>query len=97
MDSGLPLVSGYEGFPAFIFDPTNPDGGYSITTNTARLPFQYELDVSVFYELEDWMFKVALFNVTDEENWDVNNSGYGNGSILARMPFHAELTIRKRF
>jgi hypothetical protein len=91
------MNSGYEGFPAFIFDPTNPDGGYSITTNTARLPFQYELDVSVFYELEDWMFKVALFNVTDEENWDVNNSGYGNGSILARMPFHAELTIRKRF
>ena len=91
------MNSGYEGFDMFVFDVTDPDGGYNITANTARLDFQYEFDVSVFYEQEDWMVKLALFNITDEENWDVNNSGYGNGSIVSRMPFHAEVTVRKRF
>jgi len=91
------MNSGYEGFDVFVFDVTDPNGGYSIQANTARIPFQYELDVSVFYEKEDWMFKLAFFNLTDEENWDANNSGYGNGSIVSRMPFHAEVTVRKRF
>ncbi|MDA0346069.1 MAG: TonB-dependent receptor plug domain-containing protein [Verrucomicrobia bacterium] len=91
------MTSGYEGFPIFIFDPTDPDGGYNITANTAHLPFQHEIDLSFFYEQEDWMVKLALFNITDEENWDANNSGYGNGSIVSRMPFRAEVTVRKRF
>lgn len=91
------MNSGYEGFDIFVFDVTDPDGGYSLTANTARLPFQYEIDLSVFYEYEDWMFKLAFFNITDEKNWDVNNSGYGNGSLASRMPFRAEATVRKRF
>lgn len=94
------MNSGYEGFPITVFE-TLPEGGlgdgYDITANTARLPFQHEIDLSLFYEQEDWMVKLALFNVTDEDNWDVNNSGYGNGSIVSRMPFHMELTVRKRF
>jgi outer membrane receptor protein involved in Fe transport len=90
------MNSGYEGYPIVV---PNLYGGddYEITANTARLPFQYEVDLSGFYEYEDWMLKLALFNVTDEKNWDVNNSGYGNGSIVSKMPFHMELTARKRF
>jgi hypothetical protein len=94
------MDSGYSGFPidvpdfrpgAALFD-TIP-----LVANTARLPFQYEVDTSIFYEFEDWMFKLTVFNITDEENWDVNNSGYGNGSIVSRMPSRAEITARKRF
>ena len=49
------------------------------------------------YEMEDWMFKLTVFNVTDQDNWDTNNSGYGNGSLVSRMPLHAEITARKRW
>lgn len=94
------MNSGYEGFPINVFEVL-PEGGlgdgYDLIANTARLPFQHEIDVSLFYEKDDWMYKLALFNITDEENWDVNNSGYGNGSIVSRMPFRMEATVRKRF
>lgn len=95
------MDSGYKGFPISVPDFTVDDpttfATFDIMANTARLPFQYEMDLSLFYELEDWMFKLTAFNVTDEENWDVNNSGYGNGSIVSRMPLHLELTARMRF
>ena len=103
------MNSGYEGFQTVFVDDDNnfrifnvlPDGGlgegYTLTANTARLPFQHEIDVSVFYEYEDWRFKLTAFNLTDEKNWDTNNSGYGNGSLVSRMPFHMEATVRKRF
>ena len=94
------MNSGYAGFPINVFEVL-PEGGlgdgYDLIANTARLPFQHEIDVSLFYEKEDWMFKLALFNITDEDNWDVNNSGYGNGSLVSRMPFRMEATVRKRF
>ena len=94
------MNSGYDGFPINVFEVL-PDGGlgdgYDLIANTARLPYQYEIDLSLFYEKDDWMYKLALFNVTDEDNWDVNNSGYGNGSLVSRMPFRMEATVRKRF
>ncbi|MDG2170302.1 MAG: TonB-dependent receptor [Opitutales bacterium] len=90
------MNSGYAGYPITI---PNLYGGddYELISNTARLPFQHEVDVSLFYERDNWMYKLALFNVTDEDNWDVNNSGYGNGSLVSRMPFRMEATVRKRF
>jgi hypothetical protein len=90
------MNSGYEGFPITV---PNFQGGddYELIANTARLTFQYEVDFSLIYEQDDWMYKLALFNITDEENWDVNNSGYGNGSLVSRMPMHAEFTVRRRF
>tara|TARA_B100001123_G_scaffold448105_1_gene607865 strand:+ start:2997 stop:5510 length:2514 start_codon:yes stop_codon:yes gene_type:complete len=94
------MNSGYEGFPITVFEVL-PDGflgdGYNLTANTARLPFQHEIDVSIFYEYEDWDFKLTVFNITDEENWDVNNSGYGNGSVVTRMPLRLEATVRRNF
>ncbi len=78
------MNSGYGGYDTFVFDATDPDGGYLITANTARLDIQYEIDAKVFYEYENWRFELSAFNITDEDNWDVNNSGYGNGSAIAR-------------
>ena len=95
------LNSGYEGFDISVPDLT--DGfipfanSFDLTANTVTLPFQHEIDMSAFYEYEDWEFKITAFNISDEENWDVNNSGYGNGSIVTRMPFRLEATIKKRF
>ena len=77
------MNSGYGGYPVTI---TGVDGvtEYELTANTARLDIQYEVDAKIFYEYEDWTFSLSAFNITDEENWDVNNSLYGNGSAVAR-------------
>ena len=90
------MLSGYEGFPISV---PNFSGGddYQLIANTAILPFQTEVDFSVFWENEEWMFKLAIFNIGDEKNWDVNNAAYGNGSIVARVPRHGEVTVARRF
>ncbi|MCH2155003.1 MAG: TonB-dependent receptor [Opitutales bacterium] len=89
------MNSGYGGYPISVFDVTDffGNGSFEIEANTARLPFQYEIDLTAFYEYENWFFKATVYNVTDEDNWDVNNSGYGNGSIVARAPARWEGTV----
>ncbi len=91
--------SGYSGFDISVPDLTGENGGenYVITANTAVLGFQYEADLSFIYDREDWSYKLTIFNVTDEDNWDVNNSGYGNGSILPRLPARLELSAKYSF
>ncbi len=90
------MISGYEGFPIRV---PNFSGGedYQLLANTAELPFQTEVDFSLFWENEAWMVKLSLFNIGDEKNWDVNNAAYGNGSIVSRLPRHGEFTVVRRF
>ncbi|MEM7673535.1 MAG: TonB-dependent receptor [Verrucomicrobiota bacterium] len=88
------MNSGYGGYPISVFNAGDFFAGdFEIEANTARLPFQYEFDATVFYEYGDWEFKFTVYNITDEENWDVNNSGYGNGSIVARYPAAWEANV----
>ena len=90
------MISAYEGFPIVV---SNLSGGedYQLIANTVTIPFQTEVDLSVFWENEEWMVKLSVFNVGDEKNWDVNNAAYGNGSIVSRFPRHGEITVVKRF
>jgi hypothetical protein len=86
------MNSGYGGYPITINVPGG--GSYDIEANTARLDMQFEIDAKIFYEYENWRFELSAFNITDEENWDVNNSGYGNGSAVARAPTNYEFSVR---
>jgi len=92
-------LSGYSGFPITVPDLTGANGGedYELTGNTAVLDFQYEVDLTLMYDFEDWSYKLTLFNLTDEENWDVNNSGYGNGSAVTRQPLRFEFSAKYSF
>ena len=80
------MNSGYEGYQATVRNPSDPSGAsdYTVTASTARAPIQYEIDTKIFYEYENWRFELSAFNITDEENWDFNNSLYANGSAVAR-------------
>ena len=80
------MNSGYEGYQATVRNPSDPTGGsdYTVTASTARADIQYEIDAKIFYEYENWRFELSAFNITDEENWDFNNSLYANGSAVAR-------------
>ncbi|MCH6258902.1 TonB-dependent receptor [Puniceicoccaceae bacterium K14] len=92
--------SGYSDFEITVPDLTGDNGGedYVLIANTAVLGFQYEADLTVSYKAsENLDFKLTIFNITDEENWDVNNSGYGNGSILARQPTRFEFATKYSF
>ena len=90
------MISAYEGFPIVV---PNLSGGedYKLIANSVTIPFQTEVDLSVFWEREKWMVKLSIFNIGNEKNWDVNNAAYGNGSIVSRMPRNGELTVTKKF
>jgi len=86
------MNSGYGGHQTTV---RLPDGTpVTLTGNTARLGLQYEIDAKIFYEYEAWRFELSAFNITDEENWDVNNSGYGNGSAIARSDTNFEVSVK---
>jgi catecholate siderophore receptor len=64
---------------------------------TIVIPWQFEIDASVFYTYKDWNFKVAFLNLTDEENWAAPNGLYGSQSILAEEGFRTEFTVTYSF
>lgn len=88
------MNSGYGGYITAIPSETAGfDDPYIIEANTPRFDMQYEFDAKVFYEYQNWRFEIAVFNFTDEENWDPNNSGYGNGSVVARAERNYEFSV----
>ena len=91
------IKSGYDGFEFSVPNWNDPESPYVLQANTVDLGSQYEIDIGLTYEMEDWNYRLSILNVTDEENWDVNNSGYGNGSILARQPTRFEFSARRSF
>lgn len=91
------MKSGYDGFEFSVPNWNDPENPFVLQANTADLGSQYEIDLGFTYDVEDWKYKISIFNLTDEENWDVNNSGYGNGSILARQPLRYEFSVRHSF
>jgi outer membrane receptor for monomeric catechols len=88
-----PMKAGYDGYE---FEVTNFSTGdsYTLTTSTIETAWQYEIDAKIFYEYENWRFELSCFNLTDEENWDMPNSGYGNGSIVSRPERSYEVSVK---
>ena len=91
------IKSGYDGFEFSVPNWNDPENPFVLQANTVDLGSQYEIDIGLTYEMEDWNYRLSILNVTDEENWDVNNSGYGNGSILARQPTRFEFSAKRSF
>ncbi len=88
-----PMKTGYDGFTFTFPDFLGIPGEFE--ANTVEIPWQHELDLTVFYKNNDWRYSLTVFNVTDEDNWDTPNSGYGNGSVVAREPVRMEFTVTK--
>lgn len=64
---------------------------------TVIIPWQYELDASVFYTYENWTMRLTVLNVTDEWNFAPPNEFYGKGSILLEPGVRGEFTVAYRF
>lgn len=64
---------------------------------TLIIPAQFSIDTTLFYQTETWGARLALLNTTDQENWSPPNQIYGGESIVAELPFRAELTLSYKF
>ncbi|MGJ8639757.1 MAG: TonB-dependent receptor [Opitutaceae bacterium] len=57
---------------------------------SARIDWQYSIDLGLKYETDQWAFTVNALNVTGEENWGAVSGLYGNDSVFAELPFRLE-------
>jgi len=64
---------------------------------TIVIPDQYTLDITLFYAAKTYELRLAVLNVTDEENWSAPNAVYGNESIVAELPARLEFTAKYKF
>lgn len=64
---------------------------------TLVIPSQYTLDLTGFYSTKKYEVRLAVLNATNQENWGAPNAVYGNESIVAELPIHAELTFKYKF
>ena len=104
------------GLPSFLFSGTanykldcglGASLGYVITDpiptdelGNVWIPWQYELDASVFYTYHDnFTAKLALYNITDQENFSTGGfvSNTGGDLITVHEPFHMEGTLTYKF
>jgi len=83
------MEAGYDG--ALI---DGGDAAGNTVVSSPKLGAQIEFDAKIFYEYENWRFEFAVFNLTDEENWDLPNTGYSNGSAVARPERNYELSVK---
>ena len=81
-----PMEAGYDGGAIDNFGLTE--------ISSAKLGAQVEFDAKIFYDYENWRFEFTVFNVTDEENWDLPNTGYANGSAVARAERSYEFSVK---
>ena len=61
------------------------------------IPWQYNMDLTVFYTYKNVTARLAFLNLTDQDNWAPPNPVYGDGSILRELPLRIEGTIKIRF
>ncbi len=59
-----------------------------------KVPWQYNVDLTVFYRYKFLEGRVGIYNVTNQHNWNPANPIYGNESIFAEEPIHVEGTVK---
>jgi hypothetical protein len=67
--------------------------------NPIWIPWQYEIDSSLFYEQKNWEARINFFNITDQHNFSSGGfiAGTGNDLITIGEPFHMEGTVSYKF
>ncbi len=71
--------------------------GTDIVLDSPQLSSQVEFDMKFFYEYENWLFELTVFNITDEENWDLPNTGYALGSVVGRPDRNYQFGVSYKF
>ena len=73
---------------AVITSPMNNDyWGYLV------IPWQYEIDGSIYYKMKKWEIRLSATNVTNQHNWQANGGVYGLEGITAEPAFESYVTL----
>jgi hypothetical protein len=64
---------------------------------TLKIPWQYNVDLSVFYKYKNVVTRVSVYDATNQYNWNPANPIYGNESIFAVEPIHVEGSVKILF
>jgi hypothetical protein len=62
-----------------------------------RIPWQYTINAAVYYDTGPYEFKLAIYNLTDQENLEGSSPFYGNDFIVHSDPIDAEFTVKVTF
>jgi iron complex outermembrane recepter protein len=105
-ESGLPQMY-FSGLASYRLDcGLGASLGYVITdpipTSEAEnvwIPWQYEIDTSIFYNYKNFGVKLALYNITNQYNFSSGGflAGSGNDELTIHEPFHMEGTLSYKF
>jgi len=105
-ESGFPTMM-FNGIAAYKWDcGVGVSMNYQITdpipcseVQPIWIPWQYEIDSSIFYTQKNWEARVNFFNITDQHNWSSGGliAGTGNDFITLSEPFHWEATLTYKF
>ena len=89
LDNGLGASLSYQ-----ITDPIPTS-----EVNPIWIPWQYEIDASLFYVQKNWEARLNFFNITDQHNFSTGGfiAGTGNDLITIGEPFHMEGTVSYKF
>ena len=62
-----------------------------------RVPWQYTINAAVLYDTGPYEFKLAIYNLTDQQNWEGSSPFYGDDFIVHSNPIDAEFTVKVTF
>lgn len=75
-----------------VTSPMNNDyQGYLV------IPWQYEIDASLFYKLRHWALRLEARNLTDQHNWEPSDATYALEGIVPEPGFELFGTVTYRF
>jgi len=61
------------------------------------VPWQYELDASVFYKIRHWSLRLSATNLTNQHNWEPSDATYALEGIVPEAGFEAFGTVTYKF
>ncbi|HEY5752798.1 MAG TPA: TonB-dependent receptor plug domain-containing protein [Chthoniobacterales bacterium] len=77
---------------AVVTSPYNAD-----YLGVVTIPWQYSIDLTFVYKWKNIEARLAILNLSDEENWSPPNAVYALDSITPDLPRRIEGTIRVKF
>jgi hypothetical protein len=77
---------------AVITSPMNNDyWGFLV------IPWQYEIDGSIYYKMKKWEIRLSATNITNQHNWQANGGVYGLEGITAEPAFESYVMLKYIF
>jgi len=75
-----------------VTSPMNNDyWGYLV------IPWQYEIDSSLFYKFQKWKLTATVSNLTNQHNWEPSDATYGLEGIVPEPGIQLEVTMKYKF